>query len=212
MDISLSMLSYYEDNTLNKIDDFTSSLRFLHLDVMDGKFVNNKTFDSKLIQRLRKRYPFFFDTHLMIEKPEQFIKDYVDAGSDCITFHFEATTNPKELIDKIHSYDIQAGISVKPNTDIQVLKPYLSELDLILVMSVEPGFGGQSFLPSAIDKVKWLREEKDKNGYSYKISIDGGINKETLLLVKNDLDMAVCGSYITKAKEPLKCLEELKHI
>lgn len=212
MEISLSILSYYEDNTLNKLNEFNHKLNYLHLDVMDGKFVNNKTFDDKLIKALKKEYSFFFDTHIMIEKPELFIKDYVLAGSDCITFHYEATKNPMGVINDIHSYNVLAGISVKPMTEIEEIESFLSKVDLVLVMSVEPGFGGQRFLSNAVDKVKRLKELKEQNGYSYKISIDGGINKETLTLVKNDVDIAVCGSYITRNDNPLKCLEDLKHI
>ncbi len=212
MEVSLSILKYYNDNNIEQINKFVGHIKYLHLDVMDGKFVNNKTFDEKLIKKLSFKYPFVFDTHLMIEKPEEKVIDYIKAGSDYVTFHVEASKDPKALIDLIHSYNVKAGISIKPNTDIESIKAYLSNLDMVLIMSVEPGAGGQTFLTNAIDKVKILKELKNKNNYNYLINIDGGINVETLKLVKNYVDIAVCGSYITTSIDPLNNLKLLKNI
>ena len=212
MEVSLSILKYYNDNNIEQINKFVGHIKYLHLDVMDGKFVNNKTFDEKLIKKLSFKYPFVFDTHLMIEKPEEKVIDYIKAGSDYVTFHVEASKDPKALIDLIHGYNVKAGISIKPNTDIESIKAYLSNLDMVLIMSVEPGAGGQTFLTNAIDKVKILKELKNKNNYNYLINIDGGINVETLKLVKNYVDIAVCGSYITTSIDPLNNLKLLKNI
>ncbi len=177
---------------------------FLHVDVMDGIFVPNISFGPSIQKQIRSKFSeMIFDTHLMIIDPIKYIKEFADAGSDYITFHIEAKSDINETIDLIHSYGIKAGISIKPGTDPKVLIPYLKKLDLVLVMSVEPGFGGQKFMPSAIDKIKWLDEYKNKNNLSYIISVDGGINKETYPLVLNaGANLAVMGSFLFKAENP----------
>ena len=177
---------------------------FLHVDVMDGIFVPNISFGPSIQKQIRSKFSeMIFDTHLMIIDPIKYIKEFADAGSDYITFHIEAKSDINETIDLIHSYGIKAGISIKPGTDPKVLIPYLKKLDLVLVMSVEPGFGGQKFMPSAIDKIKWLDEYKNKNNLSYIISVDGGINKETYPLVLNaGANLAVMGPFLFKAENP----------
>jgi ribulose-phosphate 3-epimerase len=139
----------------------------------------------------------------MIIDPIKYIKEFADAGSDFITFHIEAKSDINETIDLIHSYGLKAGISIKPNTNPEVLIPYLDKLDLVLVMSVEPGFGGQKFMPNSLDKIKWLDEYKNQHNLSYIISVDGGINKDTYPLVEEaGANLAVMGSFLFKAENP----------
>ncbi len=212
MEISLSILNMNFNNLGDDLKKIKEEINYLHLDVMDGNFVPNISFGSSIIKDIHKSHNFILDTHLMINNPMKYIKSFVDAGSDYITFHYEAVDNIKEIVDYIHSFNVKAGISIKPNTDVAVLKPYLVDIDLILVMSVEPGFGGQSFMPGSIDKVKYLKELKDKNNYSYLISIDGGISNQTINYVSNYLDLAVVGSYITAANNPLENIKKIKNI
>lgn len=212
MEISLSILTIDYNRVKEQLNQFKDELRYLHLDVMDGNFVPNISFGPAFINSLKKESNLIFDTHLMINNPENYIKKFVDAGSDYITFHLEATKDPINLINLIHSYGLKAGISIKPNTDVLLLEPFLPYLDLVLIMSVEPGFGGQRFMNEAILKVKYLYEEKSKNNYNYLISIDGGINDLTLPLVSDYINLAVSGSYIINASNPLENLLKLKNI
>ena len=173
---------------------------FLHIDVMDGVFVPNISFGAKIQKEIR---PYFknmiFDTHLMIIDPIKYVKDFAEAGSDYITFHVEANSDVADTINEIKKYNVKPGISIKPNTKVEEIIPYLKDLDLVLVMSVEPGFGGQKFIPSALDKIKQLAQLKKENGYNYLISVDGGINDDTLSLVSAaGVEVVVAGSYLFK--------------
>lgn len=212
MDISLSILTIDYNKIYEELKPFERELHYLHLDVMDGQFVPNISFGPALIESLHKKNDFFFDTHLMILNPQQYFPQFIQAGSDCITFHLEATDNPMALIEQLHHNHVKAGISIKPHTDVSLLAPLLPYVDLVLIMSVEPGFGGQSFMPSAIEKLKYLKEQKQTHDYSYWISVDGGINDQTLPLVKPYVDLAVSGSYILNAPNPLENLKKLKNI
>lgn len=211
MKVSLSMLDIYKRNSLEELALFKSKLEYLHVDVMDGKFVPNTTFDAGLLPSLWK-YNFILDTHLLIDEPEKYYLDYIKAGSKYITFHLEASQEPQKLIDLIHKHNALAGLSIKPNTQVETLKEFLPYLDMVLIMSVEPGFGGQEFMTNSIDKVKYLKEQKEKNNYKYLISIDGGINIDSIALVKDYVDLVVCGSYITRSDKPLERLEKIKNI
>lgn len=188
------------EESVKRVDHAT----FLHVDVMDGIFVPNISFGPSIQKQIRAKYPdMVFDTHLMIIDPIKYIKEFADAGSDFITFHIEAKSDINETIDLIHSYGLKAGISIKPNTNPEVLIPYLDKLDLVLVMSVEPGFGGQKFMSNSLDKIKWLDEYKNQHNLSYIISVDGGINKDTYPLVEEaGANLAVMGSFLFKAENP----------
>ena len=210
MEISLSILTMDLNNINEGLKPFKNNLKYLHLDVMDGKFVPNSTFNHELIKAINKDY--IFDTHLMIEEPIKYIKDYAEAGSDYITFHVEAAEDSMACINLIKSLGVKAGISIKPNTPVSEIHKYLPYLDMVLVMSVEPGFGGQKFMESSINKVKELKELKEQHGYNYLINIDGGIKDVTLPLVKDYLDLAVSGSYIANAEDPLRNLNTLKNM
>ena len=157
---------------------------YIHIDVMDGHFVPNLTIGPEVIKKLRPLTKKTFDVHLMISPVDNFIKDFADAGADIITFHPEATKNTKKTIELIRAENKKVGISLKPNSKIDLVEKYLSDIDLVLIMSVEPGFGGQKFMPEVLKKTKILKEIiKDKN-LNVDIEIDGGINFKNCTLAK----------------------------
>jgi ribulose-phosphate 3-epimerase len=209
MDVALSILTVDYADVRKSLENILDCVDYVHLDVMDGEFVPNISFGYSFIKSLRKLTDKPFDTHLMMVHPNHYIKQFVEAGSDYITFHIEADCDAKETIDLIHSFNVKAGISIKPNTSVDEIKDLLPYLDMVLVMSVEPGFGGQKFMPSAIDKCKELKELREKNNYNYLISVDGGINDKTLPLISEHLDLAVSGSYVCNAENKKERLEIL---
>ena len=146
---------------------------WLHIDVMDGHFVPNISFAMPVIKSIRKYTDIFFDVHLMIDKPERYIEEFIKSGADGVTFHIEATEKPRECIELIRKYNKLVGISLNPNTDVSAIEEYLSEVDMVLVMSVEPGYGGQKYITSVNEKIRYLR---NKLGEDFKIEVDGGIN------------------------------------
>ena len=212
MKVSLSVLNVDYMNAYESLKDIVDLVDYEHLDVMDGEFVPNISFGPDFVKSLKKVSKRPFDTHLMIMHPQNYIDKFVDAGSDYITFHVEADCNPMDVINQIKAKGIKAGISIKPKTSVDEIKKYLPYLDMVLVMSVEPGFGGQSFMENSIDKVKKLKELKDKFGYNYLINIDGGINNETAKYISPYVDLAVVGSYLTKANDKLDRLNLLKKL
>ena len=212
MKVSLSILTADFSNFEKSVGNVMKESDYIHLDVMDGEFVPNISIGPAFVKSIRKLTDKPFDTHLMIRHPNNYIKEFVEAGSQYITFHIEADCNAKEVIDLIHSYGIKAGISIKPKTSVKVIEELLPYLDMVLIMSVEPGFGGQKFMSVAIDKAKELKELKDKYGYNYLINIDGGINDKTLPLVKDYLDLAVSGSFVCNAEDQIKNLNILKNM
>ena len=186
---------------------------WIHLDIMDGSFVNNISFGLPICEAIQDA-PIFKDVHLMIENPLEYVKNFVDVKADLITFHYEAVKSQrkiKELINVIHDYGCACGISIKPSTPVDVLIPFLKDLDLVLVMSVEPGFGGQSFMESSIDKIASLRKLIDENDYECLIEVDGGINDKTSKLVKEaGVDVLVAGSYLFKSENMSERIKILK--
>ena len=153
------------DKEMKKVND--SSCEWVHLDVMDGKFVPNITFDEKLVKSLRPISNKVFDVHLMIVNPEEYLMKYYEAGADYVTFHYEACDNILEVLKEIKSKNLKVGLSIKPGTMVSVLDEYLPYLDLILVMSVEPGKGGQKFMDSCLDKIAYLVQKREENNYNY---------------------------------------------
>ena len=152
--------------------------QFLHIDVMDGIFVPSISFGMPLIESIRPATKQFFDVHLMIVEPERYIQEFVDCGADGITFHLEATKNPQKVIDQIHKAGAKAGISIKPGTPLEEVYPYLSKADMVLI--VEPGFGGQSFLPEAYGRIRKTREYLDRHQLAARLEVDGGIGKKNV--------------------------------
>ena len=172
---------------------------YIHIDVMDGHFVPNLTIGPEVIKKLRPMTSKIFDVHLMISPVDNFIKDFANAGADIITFHPEATPDISNTIKLIKNENKKVGVSLKPNSKIELIKNVLTDIDLVLIMSVEPGFGGQKFMPEVLDKTKILKEIIDKQNLKVDIEIDGGINFENCSLAKAaGANILVSGSTIFK--------------
>lgn len=183
---------------------------YLHIDVMDGVFVPNISFGAPVYKTIRKSCNLVFDVHLMITKPERYIEDFVKAGADIVNFHVEATENPSEVIDLIKSYGVKTGITIKPKTPVSVIEEYLDRVDLVLVMTVEPGFGGQKLMTDCLDKIRELKKIKDEKGYSYKIEIDGGVSLDNIKeVMETGVDVVVAGSAVFGAEDIRKAAEDM---
>lgn len=197
-DLSPSLLAadfYNLEKQLKVLEE--NNIKYLHLDVMDGNFVPNISYGPGIIKAIRPNLDLIFDVHLMIEKPELYIEDYVKAGADMITIHYEATKHPLRVLQQIKEYGIKAGISLNPGTPLSVLDYLWDELDLILIMTVNPGFGGQSFIPSSIKKIKETRKLINKNKSDIILEIDGGVKTTNLdSLIDLGIDLFVSGSDI----------------
>lgn len=175
--------------------------QFLHIDVMDGIFVPSISFGMPLIESIRPVTKQFFDVHLMIVEPERYIQEFVDCGADGITFHLEATKDPQKVIDRIHKAGAKAGISIKPGTPLEEVYPYLSKVEMILIMSVEPGFGGQSFLPEAFGRIRKTREYLDRHQLAARLEVDGGIGKKNVReVMAAGTDVFVAGSAVFRKR------------
>jgi len=196
-------------NEVKRISE--SGIEYVHYDVMDGEFVENITYGSGIQKALLPHTAAKMDTHLMVRNPMRQVKLFADAGSDIITFHIESECEPDAVIDEIHSYGIKAGIALKPNTPACEVFPYLEKADMILVMTVEPGYGGQGFIPSMTDKIREVREKANGIGKDIDIQVDGGINTETAVLVKNaGANVLVAGTFLFKAEDMKKAADLLR--
>lgn len=189
-------------NNLKEEIKLVESLKaeYLHFDVMDGHFVPNISFGQPVLKCIAHSHSMINDVHIMISEPKRYAKEFIDSGANILTFHYEACKDIKEVeevIDIIHSNGAKAGLSVKPNTPVEVIYPVLHKLDLVLIMSVEPGFGGQKFIPSALDKISKVKKLILEKGYQCLVEVDGGINEETGKLCKEaGVDILVAGSYL----------------
>jgi len=187
--------------------------KWLHFDVMDGIFVENITYDEEMVKKIKAISSQFFDVHLMIIEPEKHIEEYIKAGADLITFHLEATEDSLELIKKIKKSNVKAGISIKPQTSVESLDHLLPYLDLILIMSVEPGKGGQKFIEDSLPKISYLSRKKQLYNYNYLIEVDGGINLETAKRVRQSgCDVIVVGSFLFNSSNRNQLIEELENV
>lgn len=183
---------------------------FIHIDVMDGNFVPNITIGPLVVDSIRKYTDKIFDTHLMIKHPENFIAEFSKAGSDIITVHYEATNHLHRLITEIKNLGKKCGVSINPATPVSFLEEIICDIDLVLIMSVNPGFGGQKFISSSVEKIKKVKQLIVSKGSSALIEIDGGINSDNAKLLKDaGCDIVVAGSYIFKG-EYKKQIESLK--
>ncbi|MDE6883908.1 MAG: ribulose-phosphate 3-epimerase [Lachnospiraceae bacterium] len=170
---------------------------YIHIDVMDGVFVPSISFGMPLIQSIRRVTDKVFDVHLMIVEPERYVKQFKECGADSITFHLEATENADALIDQIHSLGCRAGMSVKPKTPIEVIRKYLSKIDMLLVMTVEPGFGGQKYIPESTERIRRAREMADELGVSLDIQVDGGVSQDNVhVVLEAGANVVVSGSAV----------------
>ena len=184
---------------------------WVHLDIMDGVFVPNITFGPSMVAALRRHSDLPFDTHLMIVHPEKYVSVFAEAGSDIITIHYESTVHVHRILAQIRDKGKKTGISIVPSTPAVVLSELFPELDLILVMTVNPGFGGQKLIPQTLKKVSELAEIREKGNYDYLIEVDGGINRETCgLAVEAGADVLVAGSAIFDSKNPEEEINALK--
>ncbi|MEE3333744.1 MAG: ribulose-phosphate 3-epimerase [Ruminococcus sp.] len=186
---------------------------YMHLDVMDGHFVPNLTFGAPVIKYVRPFTKKVFDVHLMISEPLRYIDDFCDAGADLITFHIESDSDPEKTIEKIKSRGVKAGIVLKPKTPAEAVFPYLDRIDMVLIMTVEPGFGGQSFMADMLPKIEAVRSEIDKRGLDVLVEADGGIGEQNIsLCAKAGVDVAVAGTAVFKAEDPAKAIKVLKEL
>ncbi len=209
MKIAISFLKskYNLKETIKKINNTNAD--YIHVDVMDGKFVQNTSNNYLEIKDILKEQKKPLDVHLMTKDPIKYIIDYKNLSPHIITIHYEINKNIDDLIDLIHSYNIKAGISIKPKTSIEDIEKYLDKVDNVLIMSVEPGFGGQKFMDSVLYKIDILNKLRKEKNYNYIISIDGGINYETKNKVKN-ADLIISGSYICMSDNYQEKIDSLK--
>lgn len=188
-------------------------VHYLHLDVMDGIFVPNISVGMPVIKSLRKYTNLTIDAHFMIVEPERYIEEFINLGCDIINFHFEATTKHNEIIDKIKNSGKKVGMTIKPKTDYRKILPYIDKLDLVLVMSVEPGFGGQKFMEDSIDKVKGIRKYISENNLNCELEIDGGIKLDNVEeVIKAGADVIVVGSDIFEKENKSEIISKYNEI
>lgn len=187
----------------------------LHCDIMDGEFVSRKTYDDKLVKNINDNSLIMLDVHLMVEEPFEKIEDYLKAGANILTVHYEAFKDKNQLIKALHlikSYNALAGLSFSPSTKVKDIKLFAHDYDVILVMSVVPGASGQSFMPEALDRIKELDQFRKNNNYKFKIEVDGGVNESNAKqIIDAGADILVSGSYVFKAENKKKAIEKLKN-
>lgn len=209
MEIAVSFLKskYTMEDTIKKINE--TNAEYIHVDVMDGEFVPNKSFIYNDVKEILKKTNKKLDIHLMVGNPLEYILEYKNLNPEIITIHSEINKNIDDYIDLIKSYNIKVGLSIKPKTSIETIEKYLNRIDNILIMSVEPGKGGQKFMDNVLYKIDILEKLRAENNYNYKISIDGGINEDTIVKVKK-VDFVISGSYICMSNDYQSKINELR--
>ena len=210
--ISPSVLASDLSNLASEVKEIEiAGADMVHLDVMDGMFVTNMSFGMPIIESLRKKSDMIFDVHLMIAAPERYASRFIDAGADILTFHYEACEDSEALLDEIHKRGIKAAISIKPKTPASAIFHLLEKCDMVLVMTVEPGYGGQSFMYDMLAKVRELRCEIERRGLNIDIQVDGGINPETAReAIKAGANVLVAGSSVFKATDRKAAIDALR--
>lgn len=184
---------------------------FIHVDVMDGAFVPNISFGSAVMKSLIGYAGVPFDVHLMIEKPDRYIEDFITPNTEFITVHYEACRDLASTLKHIHNLGVKAGVSIKPGTAPEVLDDFLDDIDLILVMSVEPGFGGQKFMDNSLDKISYYADKKAEKGYKYIIEVDGGVSSKNAHIVRDaGVELIVAGSAVFKAADRTSEIKAIK--
>ena len=203
MIVAPSILSMDFTQTLKQLQEVESSkAKWLHVDIMDGHFVPNLSFGPDITKQIRRHSKLFMDVHIMVEDAEHYSEVFVEAGANLLTFHLEACKDAESvhrIISKIHHQGCKVGLSIRPQTPVEAVFPYLNVIDLVLIMSVNPGYGGQSFMEESVDRIQRLRKEIDTQQHSVLIEVDGGINAETgLKVAQAGADVLVAGSYVFK--------------
>jgi ribulose-phosphate 3-epimerase len=214
MIVSPSLLSCDFANIQRDVEMLNNShADWLHIDVMDGVFVPNISFGLPVVEAMKRHAKKPLDVHLMIVNPDQYISDFKKVGADYLTVHYEACTHLHRTIQLIHQHDMKAGVALNPHTPIEVLSEIICDLDLVLIMSVNPGFGGQKFIPQAVEKLKKLKNLIQQSGSKALIEIDGGVNFETgKLLADAGADALVAGSFVFGSESPSETISTLKNI
>ena len=186
---------------------------YLHIDIMDGDFVPNISFGPMLYQGLRAQSKLVFDVHMMVTNPERYVNQVVKAGADVVTVHVEATPHIHRALQLIKAAGAKAGVVINPGTSVSAIEAVLGQVDQVLVMTVNPGFGGQAFIPATLDKVRQLADLRQKNGYNYLIEVDGGVNDKTAAdCLAAGADILVAGSYVFGHSNPAQAIQTLKDL
>lgn len=211
--IAASILNADPINLEKEILNVNDSIDWIHFDVMDNHFVPNLSFGKSLLENLSKRRIKPLDAHLMIENPDKWAIDFADAGADSITFHLEAAKDPRKIIKDIHNLNKKVGVAIKPKTNYEQVRELLTEIDVLLVMTVEPGFGGQKFMDDMLLKVQQARSEISTKQLNVWIQVDGGVGLETIeKATKAGADFLVIGSAAFSTTDPDKAMKELRHL
>lgn len=211
--ISASILNADVNRLEQEIASVSDSVDWIHVDVMDNHFVPNLSFGTNVLESLAKKKIKPLDVHLMIENPDRWAPDFVAAGADSVTFHYEAAENPTKLIKEIHALKSRVGLAIKPNTPLADVKEFLSDIDVLLVMTVEPGFGGQAFMNNMLDKVREARSITNDKNLKMWIQVDGGIGLRTIeQAAQAGADFIVVGSAAFSTADPGKAMQDLRKL
>lgn len=210
--VSPSILSADFANLARELERVRAA-QWIHIDVMDGHFVPNITVGMPVVSCIRRATDYYLDVHLMISDPLRYGPEFAKAGADMVCFHIEADSDPAATIRAVHDAGAHAGVAIKPDTPAETVYPFLEAADMVLLMTVEPGFGGQAFLPDVLPKIRAVRDEADRRGLDLKIQVDGGVNLETAqLCTKAGADVLVAGSYVFGSADPAKAVYALESV